>query len=253
MIEPTASPAGPLPPSEAIQSLQPDDVRVAAQVSYELLEPMSGADWTRRAGDLDWDCRHTLQHLVYALDHYSLFLATPSPENPPRARNAYPDLSNGDLLVIMQRRAAVLAAVATAAAPTARGFHTMGSPDPAGYVAMACTEILVHTGDIGRGQGVDHQPPEALCQRVVARLFPWATTDVNRTPRCPRIRMHSSQLGLACIPRRRVGRDDQDPGELQPLTPRVTLSDGGRACSVCHHEGGVRDEGHEGTGIRAPV
>jgi hypothetical protein len=178
MIEPAASPAGPLPPSEATESLQPDDVRVAAQLSYELLEPMSGADWTRRAGDLDWDCRHTLEHLVYALDHYSLFLAIPSRENPPRARNSYPDLSNGELLVIMQRRAAVLAAVVTAAAPTARGFHGMGSPDPAGYVAMACIEILVHTSDISRGQGMDYQPPEALCRRVTARLFPWAPADV---------------------------------------------------------------------------
>ena len=178
MIEPTASPAGPLPASAAMQSLQPDDVRVAAQLSYELLEPMSGADWTRRAGDLDWNCRLTLEHLVYALDHYSLFLAIPSRENPPRARNSYPDLSNGQLLVIMQRRAAVLAAVATAAAPTARGFHNWGQPDPFGYIAMACTEILVHTSDISRGQETDYQPPEAVCRRVTARLFPWAPADV---------------------------------------------------------------------------
>ena len=179
MIEPAASPAGPLPPSEATESLQPDDARVAARWSYELLEPMSGADWTRRAGDLDWDCRHTLEHLVYALDHYSLFLATPSPENPPRARNSYPDLSNGELLVIMQRRAAVLAAVATAAAPTARGFHNWGQPDPSGYIAMACVEILLHTDDIGRGWGQTWQPPDALCRRALGRLFPWAPTAVD--------------------------------------------------------------------------
>ena len=179
MIEPAASPAGPLPPSESTESLQPDDVRVAAQLSYELLEPMSGADWTRRAGDLDWDCRHTLEHLVYALDHYSLFLAIPSRENPPRARNSYPDLSNGQLLVIMQRRAAVLAAVVTAAAPTARGFHGMGSPDPAGYVAMACVETLLHTDDIGRSLGQTGQPPEVLCRRALGRLFPWAPTNVD--------------------------------------------------------------------------
>jgi hypothetical protein len=65
MIEPEASPAESLPPSGTKQSLQPDDVRVAAQWSYELLEPMSGADWTRQAGNLDWDCRRTLEHLVY--------------------------------------------------------------------------------------------------------------------------------------------------------------------------------------------
>jgi uncharacterized protein (TIGR03083 family) len=140
---------------------------------------MSGADWTRRAGDLDWDCRHTLEHLVLAFDRYCLNLATPSQERAPRTPNRYPDLSNGELLVIMQRRAAVLAAVVTAAAPTARGFHPMGSPDPAGYVGIACVEIMVHTDDIGRGLGQTWQPPEALCRRALGRLFPWAPTDVD--------------------------------------------------------------------------
>jgi len=179
MKEPKASPEGSLPPSDAMQSLHPDDIRVAAQLSYELLEPMSGTDWTRRAGDLDWDCRHTLEHVVYCLDSYSLFLATPSPERPPRPRNPYPELSSGELLVIMQRRAAVLAAVVTAAAPTARGFHIWGQPDPSGYIAIACVETLLHTDDISRGLGRAWQPPDALCQRILARLFPWAPNDVD--------------------------------------------------------------------------
>ena len=180
MNEPKGSPAGPLPLSNVAQSLQPDDVRVAAQLSYTMLDPVSGADWTRPAGALEWDCRHTLEHIVYVLDAYSIFLATPSRERAPLFfALRYPDLSVGDLLIIMQRRAAVLAAVAIAAAPTARGFHTMGQPDPPGYIAMGCIEILLHTDDISRGLGLTFQPPEAVCQGVVARLFPWAPTDVD--------------------------------------------------------------------------
>ena len=79
----------------------------------------------------------------------------------------------------MQRRAGVLAVVATASAPTVRGFHTMGRPDPSGYIAMGCVEIVVHTDDISRGLGATYRPPAALCQRVVARLFPWAPTDID--------------------------------------------------------------------------
>jgi uncharacterized protein (TIGR03083 family) len=179
MIEPAASPAGPLPPSEATESLTPDDVRVAARLCYETLEPVSGADWSRPAGDLEWDCRTTLEHLVFCLDIYSLLLATPSRGLPPRPRNRYPELSNDELLQIMQLRVAVLASVVAASAPTDRGFHIWGRPDPSGYIAIACTEILLHTEDIGRGLGQTWQPPEALCQRALARLCPWAPTDVD--------------------------------------------------------------------------
>jgi hypothetical protein len=88
-------------------------------------------------------------------------------------------LSVGELLTVMQLRAGVLAAVATAAAPTARGFHPWGQPDPPGYISIACVEILLHTEDIGRSLGQTLQPPEALCRRALARLFPWAPTDVD--------------------------------------------------------------------------
>jgi hypothetical protein len=179
MNEREASPTESRTPSDGTRTLQPDDVRVAAQLSYEALEPVSGADWARPAGDLEWDCRRTLEHLVLALDRYCLYLATPSQERAPRTPNRYPDLSNSELLVILQRRAAVLVAVATASDPSARGYHGWGRPDPPGYIAMGCAETLLHTDDIVRSVGQVFQPPDSLCRRVVARLFPWAPTDVD--------------------------------------------------------------------------
>jgi hypothetical protein len=113
------------------------------------------------------------------LDRYSLQLATPSDEPAPRIPIRYPDHSVGDLLLIMQRRAGVLAVVVSAAAPTARGFHVWGRPDPPGYIAMACAETLVHVADISPGLGLTWAPSRALCQRVLARLFPWAPTEVD--------------------------------------------------------------------------
>jgi hypothetical protein len=84
-----------------------------------------------------------------------------------------------DLLVILPRRAAVLAAVVTAADPAARGFHICGRADRTGFVAMGCVEMLVHADDILQAFGRSLQPPDDLCRRVVARLFPWAPTDVD--------------------------------------------------------------------------
>jgi hypothetical protein len=47
---------------------------------------------------------------------------------------------------------------------------------------MGCAEILLHTDDIARGLGIAYQPPDGLSRRVVARLFPWAPTDVDGWP-----------------------------------------------------------------------
>jgi hypothetical protein len=73
----------------------------------------------------------------------------------------------------------VLAAVARASKPGVRAFHPAGMADAEGFLAMGCDEILVHTGDIAEGLGIAVAPPADLCQRVVARLFPWAPTDVD--------------------------------------------------------------------------
>jgi hypothetical protein len=44
MNDPEASPAGALRPTDATESrVQPDDVQLAAQLSYETLQPVSGA------------------------------------------------------------------------------------------------------------------------------------------------------------------------------------------------------------------
>ena len=139
--------------SDAGPSPQPDDLRVAARCSFEALEPVSGAEWTPSAGGLTWDCRRTLEHIAYCLDRYSLNLATPSPVRSPRTPNQYPHLPNREVLKVVQRRAAVLAAVAAASAPTVRGTHIWGNPDPAGYIAMGCVEILLHTDDIAQALG----------------------------------------------------------------------------------------------------
>jgi uncharacterized protein (TIGR03083 family) len=156
-----------------------DDVRLAAAASREVLQALVDADWRVPAGTLEWDCRTTLEHVIYAVDRYSLYLAGRLRERLPYNPVRYPECSNRELLTIMEARAAVLAHVARAASPEARGYHVWGWPDRTGYVAMGCVEIVVHTDDIARGLGAEFQPPEAVCRRALARLFPWAPTTVD--------------------------------------------------------------------------
>jgi hypothetical protein len=51
-------------------------VREAARHSADHLAPLTGRDWSVQAGDLEWNARQTLDHVVDALGFYALTLAT---------------------------------------------------------------------------------------------------------------------------------------------------------------------------------
>ena len=168
---------------EASASLHPDDLRRAAALSREALVSLSEADWSRPAHGLEWSCWRTLRHMTGCLDWYGMLLATPSQEPFPLRLLPQPEYSAeyplALLLAMLERKASVLAVVAAASDASVRGFHDFGQPDPIGYVAMGCAEILLHTDDIVRGLGQTFQPPDGLCRGITARLFPWAPTDAD--------------------------------------------------------------------------
>jgi uncharacterized protein (TIGR03083 family) len=84
------------------------------------------------------------------------------------------DASPAALVATVRASAEVLAAVLEATPEDTRGFHPDGSPDPSGFAAMACDELLVHTDDAARGLGMAFVPDPHLAARVLRRLFPWA-------------------------------------------------------------------------------
>jgi hypothetical protein len=154
--------------------LSAGDARLAAAICHEALAPRIKADWDQPAHGLEWSCRRTLQHVANALDWYSLLLTDPTPERFNSLGLRYANQSIPEILAIIQRRADLLVLVVTSASPGARGYHLWGRPDRAGYLAMGCAEMLLHTDDILRGFGQSFYGPDALSRRLVARLFPWA-------------------------------------------------------------------------------
>lgn len=159
-------------------SLTPDDLPAAAAICRATLEPVRDDDWSVAAGDLTWSCRRTLDHLVDALSFYAAQLATRARDGRVTVRDGDPARTIDDLLMAVGAVAAVLAEVARAAPPEARAFHAAGMADAEGFVAMGCTEILIHTGDIAAGLRRDVRVPDDLARRITARLFPWAPLDV---------------------------------------------------------------------------
>ncbi|MDP9369654.1 MAG: hypothetical protein M3Q03_15495 [Chloroflexota bacterium] len=152
----------------------PDDLLLAAAVCREALLPALGEDWSRPAGDLTWDCRRTLDHVVDALLFYTGQLTTRATRRLLRLRNGDSERPVEELLEIVGTAAAVLAEIVRAAPAGTRAFHPAGMADGSGFVAMGCTEILIHTDDIAQGLALPFRPPDALTAVVLTRIFPWA-------------------------------------------------------------------------------
>jgi uncharacterized protein (TIGR03083 family) len=164
-------------------TLHPDDLPRSAATVRAALTPALGADWSVAAGDLEWDCRRTLDHIADSLAFYAIHLATRATTRKMPPRNGAPTRRPGEpsdvpeLLDLVDGMAAVLAEVARAAPAGTRAFHPAGMADVEGFIAMGCEEILIHADDIAAGLGLPFAPPPALADRVVRRLFPWAPTD----------------------------------------------------------------------------
>ena len=140
--------------------------------------PLADRDWTVNAFELEWSCRHTVGHISRALLSYTIHLA-----NRARARIAYPRnddpaLSIPQLIALVRAMAGALDQVVRAAPAGIRGWHPQGVADVDGFVAMGCSEILIHSSDIAQALGAPLGPPDDLCERV-AHSFPLARSSLT--------------------------------------------------------------------------
>ena len=129
-----------------------DDVRAASELCRQLLEPALDADWSAPVPGLDFTVTSVVAHaaaapLWYAVDMWS------GTENASFEVQVLDDTGNQRLLTSVLAASAVLAAAVDAAPSSLRGFHPFGSPDPSGFAAMACDELLVHGRDAALALG----------------------------------------------------------------------------------------------------
>jgi hypothetical protein len=158
--------------------LEPRHLIQAAHVARATLGPAADRDWSTKAAGLDWDCRTTLDHMVSAPLFHATNLAMRSTSRLPNPRGPNPAASVSDLIAAVEHTATILAQVALAAPPEARGFHPSGMADRQGFVALSANELLLHTHDIAAALDIAYQPPADLAELVLRRLFPWAPSDV---------------------------------------------------------------------------
>jgi hypothetical protein len=161
------------------ESVRPEDIVEAAEHVASILAPAVDADWTVRAGAVDWDVRTVVLHSVACVTNYAAHLASQTTARLPLAVDMTVDATNEQLLNLLPATARMLAIVATASPASARAYHQGGMADASGFVAMAMDEVIVHGADAAAGLGLAYDPPEHLARKVVDRLFPWAPTDTD--------------------------------------------------------------------------
>lgn len=182
-------------------AMREDDLGLAAALCQATLSSAAERDWSERAGDLEWSCRRTLDHIVDALLFYATLLATRATERRSPVRNGDDGATIPRLIETVGSAAAILEAVARAAGPEARAFHPAGLSDSDGFRGMGCEEILLHTDDIAQGLGLTFTPPADLCQRIIARVFPWAPGATEEPDRWQALRWACGRTALPGRPR----------------------------------------------------
>ncbi|MGH9169883.1 MAG: maleylpyruvate isomerase N-terminal domain-containing protein [Acidimicrobiales bacterium] len=149
------------------------DVLACADEVAAMLRPALGRDWSVAVPDLDFTVASVVAHAATAPLWYSLDLWGGPGDYAAFEVGVRPDAEPQRLLNSLLATARACAAGVDAASSDTRGFHPAGSPDPEGFAAMACDELMVHGHDAARGLGLTFVPDSRLAARTIRRLFPW--------------------------------------------------------------------------------
>jgi GNAT superfamily N-acetyltransferase len=158
-------------------------VQDAVEGCVALLATAVDRDWTGvRAGRVEWGCHETAFHIAEDLVSYAANLAA-------RAQDAYVPFEitldegtgNAGLLQVIQATGTILAATVRTTPREVRAFHPypFRSADREGFAAMGVAEVLAHTHDIAEGLGLAYEPPAALPEYVLTRIFPHVRPDTD--------------------------------------------------------------------------
>jgi uncharacterized protein (TIGR03083 family) len=156
-----------------------DDVRAAVEVCVAALTPRLDDDWSAPVPGLDFTVSSVLAHASLSSLWYALDMWAGETDSAGFMLAVADDAVPSALIAGLRQAGSACAASLDAAPADLRGYHPAGAPDPSGFAAMACAELLVHTDDALRGLGTRLDPPRPLAAAVLARLFPGHEADAD--------------------------------------------------------------------------
>jgi hypothetical protein len=193
--------------------MRPEDITRAVALARETLATATGSDWHVPAGELEWTCWETVEHMSDDLFTYAAQLAPAAPSLSTHvpfgwhrrraggpATTIFVDPAEGPpgLLLVFESCGAMLAAMVHVLPPGKRSFHAYGPSDASGFAAMGVVEVLVHMHDVAAGLGLPWSPPADLCTAALRRLFPSVPVDDP----WPALRWATGRADLPGRPRR---------------------------------------------------
>ncbi|WP_425575282.1 GNAT family N-acetyltransferase [Streptomyces durmitorensis] len=155
-----------------------DQLDEAVAHAAKVLRTAAGLDWSAKAGGLDWSCLETAEHIACDLVSYAGQLTGRATDGWVPFEISFDEGSGPkDAISVIESTGGLLSAVLRTTPSGVRGYHPYpsGSADAVGFAAMGVAEVLLHTYDIAQALGVDAQPPAALCEAVLAWIFPEVT------------------------------------------------------------------------------
>ncbi len=176
--------------------MQPSDLPTAAMLCCDTLTPWLDRDWSVPAGDLEWDCRKTLDHIIDVQIFLGGNAALRSSGRVLSARNGDANAELPAMLDAVMTTATMLERICAGMEPQDRGFHPAGQADAEGFRAQGTAEIMQHIYDIAEGFGEAFRAPEDVCERITARLFPWAPDAAEHADRWEALLWCSGRIGL---------------------------------------------------------
>jgi uncharacterized protein (TIGR03083 family) len=151
-----------------------DDVLAAAGECAAFLRLHVDDDWTARIPDLEWTVRDAVAHALLGSLWYTFDLSARGKRLDTLRPEVRDEAPPSELVDAFETTAQSLAYAVDGSPPGTRGYHPYGMADASGFAAMGCDEMLIHTDDAARGLGATFIPSDAIAERTVRRLFPWA-------------------------------------------------------------------------------
>ena len=196
----------------------------SVRLAMEVLRGVPDDAWDAPAGDLEWTCWETVEHmaddtLTYAIqlspsvddrsfEYTPMYSFTRRPGGPDNTVFVERDQGTRGLLRVLDSCGGLLAGVVATAPVDRIAHHVYGASDPSGFAAMGVVETLVHTYDVAVGLGLRFTGPGDLCRRCLDRLFPGVPKDIDAWPA---LLWATGRAALPALERRATWRWDVTP------------------------------------------
>lgn len=152
-----------------------DEFEALCDLALGALGDVAGLDWSVRAGDLEWTCRETVDHLIDGLFSYALQVATGTPSGfvAVGELHAEPDATPHQLVGALGGITVLLVRALRGSPPdvtASDGVLALGLSD---WRARAGYELALHTDDVLVGLGRSFDLPADLSRAVLASEALW--------------------------------------------------------------------------------